>query len=314
MSTESFDISVSTDAGMAERTERGFLPRRDVLTLALALGLVLCAVAWAVGTRALLARTSRATALRAVSRAEQGFRNGQSDRAERLRSSVRLISEDPRLKSVIATRGMDAATIQDVLSDLRRLAGVSVIAVLGTDGKLRAAAADPSLQVRNPSPPLGERHADEGSTLGVLGGKVATWSWRSLRIGEEEFGVLVLGDVIAPGVFTGLHAQTGVSAAILSQGVTGTGAGPLQEAATALGRGERPEPLRIRMLGGTAAAAQVTELGEGAARTWLAYALSVTDAAAPYDFATWLVWGPVGAAVVLGLIGMWRGRLLGGVS
>lgn len=134
-----------------------------------------------------------------------------------LTAHCRLLVEDPRLKSTLATEGMDAATVADILSDLSKLRRSGFLLVLSPDVRVFAQAGAPELEGVDLSASSVVKKARETNDAAVgswvLAGKVMDLSIKSIRYGETLVAYLVVGQPVDEQMLAAVEEQTGVSIA-----------------------------------------------------------------------------------------------------
>jgi hypothetical protein len=111
-----------------------------------------------------------------------------------LQSQCRVLSDDPRLKTTLATAGMDSATVADILKDLGTLRGSGSLMVLAPDGRVFAEAGAPELQNLDLSTSsiVKKAQATQEAAVGswVLAGKLMDLSIMALRTALADKVVL----------------------------------------------------------------------------------------------------------------------------
>ncbi|MEO8700534.1 MAG: hypothetical protein ABI867_10845 [Kofleriaceae bacterium] len=134
-----------------------------------------------------------------------------------LTAHCRVLVEDPRLKSTLATEGMDAATVTDILQDLGKLRRGGFLLVLSPDGRVFAQTGASELEGLDLSASAvvkKARDADD-ATVGswAIAGKVMDLSIKSIRYGESLVAYLVVGQQVGEALFAAVDDQTGVAIA-----------------------------------------------------------------------------------------------------
>jgi hypothetical protein len=134
-----------------------------------------------------------------------------------LASSCRVLVEDPRLKATLATEGMDAATVADILQDLSKLRRSGFLLILSPTGRVFAQAGASELEGLDLSASAVVKAAKDAddATVGswVLAGKVMDLSIKSIRYGESLVAYLVVGQPVDQAMLASVNAQTGVAIA-----------------------------------------------------------------------------------------------------
>ena len=108
-----------------------------LLIIALTIGV---AAVWSlVATRQLSSAIVRES-MGHLDRAKRTFDLTRARTLDSLRVQARVMVEDPRLKSTLATEGIDEVTVADILGDLGKLRGGGFLMVLTSDGRVFAQA------------------------------------------------------------------------------------------------------------------------------------------------------------------------------
>jgi hypothetical protein len=119
---------------------------------------------------------------------------------EGLRAQCRVLVEDPRLKSTLATDGIDAATVADILDDLSRLRHAGMLVVLSPTGQVFAEANANELRGLDLSASSVVKSAQlsNEAVIGswVIGGKLIDVSTMAMRFNATVIGYLVVGQAV----------------------------------------------------------------------------------------------------------------------
>jgi hypothetical protein len=125
--------------------------------------------------------------------------------------------EDPRLKSTLATEGVDEATVADILGDLGKLRRTGFLMVLSPDGRVFAQSGADELRGLDlsGSSPVKKAQASLDAEVGswVLGGKVMDLAITPVRFGSAPIAYLVVGQAVGQDVLKAVADQTGVAVA-----------------------------------------------------------------------------------------------------
>jgi hypothetical protein len=134
-----------------------------------------------------------------------------------LQSHCRVMVEDPRLKSTLATEGIDVATVSDILKDLGSLRRAGFLMVLSPEGRVFAEAGAPELRGLDlsASSVVKKAQATNEAVVGswVLGGKVTDLAVMAVRFGDSLNGFLVVGQPLDEKLLDAVAEQTGVAVA-----------------------------------------------------------------------------------------------------
>jgi len=138
-----------------------------------------------------------------------------------LRAECRLLVEDPRLKSTLATQGIDEATVADILRDLAKLRGSGMLIVLTPEGRVFAQAGADELRGLDLSASAVVKNArNTGEAIGawVIGGNIVDVGITSVRFDSGVIAYLVVGLPIDRSVLSAVGDGAGVSVALISGG------------------------------------------------------------------------------------------------
>jgi sigma-B regulation protein RsbU (phosphoserine phosphatase) len=137
-------------------------------------------------------------------------------------AEARVLAEEPRLKALVRTLGIDEATLEDVTQDMRRAAAADLFALTDRDGRVTA---DVSVRpigesvIGRPGVEIAARDG-QASTLWVLGGKdpgVYHVILKVLKFGAEQLGLLVTGYRIDGKVLASARALVGASLLVVAE-------------------------------------------------------------------------------------------------
>ncbi|HLU69063.1 MAG TPA: hypothetical protein VKZ63_22425 [Kofleriaceae bacterium] len=149
--------------------------------------------------------------------ASEAFSQVRAKLRSNLQGDCRVLAEDPRLKSTLATEGIDEATVADILKDLRKLRGSGFLLVLTPEGRVFAEAGAPHLRGVDLSQSSVVQEV-QGTTDAVVGSwvldkKPMDLSAIVIRFGEAVIGYLAVGQSIDETVLGAISAQSGVEVA-----------------------------------------------------------------------------------------------------
>ncbi|XXF80046.1 cache domain-containing protein [Myxococcaceae bacterium GXIMD 01537] len=328
MTQEAFDIDESAEAHHRPAPQGAVRPvappppapsrGRDFLNLGLGLFAVLLAVGWGMAVRGAMDRGIQTQLEADVRGAEHLFTQDRAARQQRMQAECRLMSEDPRLKSALATEGMDRATVEDILVGLRKQSSAEVIAVLNPTARVMASEGLDGLTGLDLSTAAVVRAAQQGTDASagswVLGDKLFDVSARALRFGDNTIAFLVLASPINTATLENLHMATGTGAALLISGKAGPSFPPLpsfQGAFAALAQEPAALPLQRRTFDPQAAVAQVVEVPQTMPQVRVALVRMADGVTEPFGAMSWLIWVPSIAAALFGVVAIVRGRLFG---
>jgi hypothetical protein len=181
---------------------------------------VLIAVCWALAGQALLQTAARHQDERALEQATAllDFRLDQV--AMRLKTECRLIGDDPRLRSALGTHGIDENTIADILTDIQKLTGAELEAVLAPTGRVGAVVGQTALRGVDLSTSKAFREARDSNApvtgYWVIGQRLFQVGAFAIRYGDRAVGYLIHGYPVDENVLGAVYSATQVGVAIAS--------------------------------------------------------------------------------------------------
>lgn len=200
-----------TSQPIPQPSSRGWL---GIVILVLAVG---AATVWTLVARDQLRSAVVDETAQRITSARKAFDALRAQSQTNLSAACRVLVEDPRLKSTLATEGMDAATVADILSDLAKLRRAGFLLVLSPEGRVFAQAGASELEGMDLSSSAVVKKAKDtdDATVGswVLAGKVMDLSIKSIRYGDALVAYLVVGQPIDEAQLAGIADQTGVALA-----------------------------------------------------------------------------------------------------
>lgn len=223
---------------------------------------------------------------------------------EDMRGQGRILVEDPRLKSTLATEGMDEATVADILRDLGRLRGSGMLVVLTPEGRVFAEAGAPELRGLDLSKSKVVEKAQQSNdaVVGswVIGNKVIDLSIIAIRFDTNVISYLVVGQTIDQALLKSLGTASGVGAGIAIgtewAGVSDDQIKSMTVLAKATAAGSQ-----LLEFDGTRYVANIVELEQmGQSRPRLVLVQSLAPTGVTFSIFKWLLW----LSPILVLIGM----------
>ncbi len=148
------------------------------------------------GVIVILGREADTSVHAALQRGKQSFEELQTLRQALLRSQVRVISEEPRLKAVVSTQDIDHETVLGVAQEIRQAVQADLFIITNAAGTLLADVADTEATGFDMSQnPLVAEALAKGTSLGVLvdGNDVYEAQGRRLAFGATTVGVMIVG-------------------------------------------------------------------------------------------------------------------------
>lgn len=185
-----------------------------ILVTTLTIGL---ALVWSVITLQQLSSSIARESTEHLARARLAFDSIRTRTLENLRAHCRVMVEDPRLKSTLATEGVDEATVADILTDLGKLRRTGFLIVLSSEGRVFAQAGADELRGLDlaGSSPVKKAQASSEAEVGswVIGGRVMDLSIMAIRFGTTPLAYLVVGQPVDQDILKAVADQSGVSVA-----------------------------------------------------------------------------------------------------
>lgn len=279
-------------------------PRRSIF-LVVALLILMVGVA-ALGSFVMLRQLD--TAIAAENRGRLDAAKGVFDllrtrSLENMRGQGRLLVEDPRLKSTLATEGIDEATVADILRDLSRLRGAGMLVVLTPEGRVFAEAGAPELRGLDLSASgvVKKAQASNDAVVGswVIGNKIIDLSIIAIRFDTTVISYLVVGEMVDQSLLKLVGTATGVGIGIAIGAEWTAASDDKLRAMTAIAQSVSPSQLFEQ--DGVRYVASVVELEQmGQSRPRLVLVQSLAPTGATFSIFKWLLW----LSPVLVLIGM----------
>ncbi len=135
---------------------------------------------------------------------------------EQLVSEVKVLADDNRIRATVLAPKFDQATVQDVLEDLRKSSGATLLAVLDASGKVQAVTGAVSLREVDLSGSTAVRAAFEQPTSDIwtLPDQVQVIGLAPIRSGSETPALLVKGLPLAKSQLATVETALGVAGAV----------------------------------------------------------------------------------------------------
>jgi hypothetical protein len=271
---------------------------------------------WSVVAQRQLAMSLASESRQHLESAHKAFTYTRTRIQAELQGHCRVMVEDPRLKATLATEGMDAATVADILQDLTKLRGAGFLMVLAPDGRVFAEAGAPELRGLDlaESSVVKRAQATPDAVVGswVLGNRVMDLSIMSIRYGEDLVAFLVVGQAVDQTVMHAIADQTGVDAAsalatkVVAASTTDTAKRRVLDVIAGM-HGAFAE--RAVDVDGERYIASVIELGETAQTHRLVLARPVAVAREAFEPLRWMLFVPPLIVLVAVLFSMFGIRL-----
>lgn len=235
--------------------------------------------------------------------AHAAFQSLRSRTQDQLKALCRVMVEDPRLKSTLATEGIDAATVADILNDLGKLRGAGFLLVLTPEGRVFAEAGAPELKDLDLASSAVVKKAQEGSDVAVgawvLGGQVKDLAIMAIRFGDETISYLAVGQAVNAPLMKEVASASGVGVATALGTTLGVASDeslkPVFSTAAAEAGGYTGRTLTMQ---GQTYVTAVFELAETAQSHRLVLVSSLADAKPPFADLEWLLFVPPGLVLL----------------
>lgn len=283
-----------------------------VLLAAFAVGL---AGAWSLVARRALERTIVDDTVAELERVRARFDAARAGAQAGLQALSRVLVEDPRLKSTLATADIDAATVDDILADLARLRGAGFFMVLSPDGRVFAEAGARELRGLDLSgSSIVKRASGEARTAvgsWALGPRVMDLAITAARYGDDVIAYLVVGQAVGDDELRALAAQCGCEVADVLGGAVVASSRPDAELGGLLARAAAlPGDARGALVAAAGGRHVVStfELADVTQSHRLVLARSLAAASGPSDRLRLLLWFPPGLVLVAVLLVSITGR------
>ncbi len=223
---------------------------------------------------------------------------------EQLVSEVKVLADDNRIRATVLAPKFDEATVQDVLEDLRKSSGATLLAVLDATGKVEAVTGAVGLRQVDMSGSTAVRAAFERPTSDVwtLPDQVQVVGLAPIRSGSETPALLVKGLPLAKSQLSMVETALGVSGAVFigDRIAASSAVDPRNEealrAATRLGDGVEALAAGERLY-----RVKIGRAGEGATAARLAWLIPHRRAIERARNLTLLIWSsvPLGGLLLL---------------
>jgi hypothetical protein len=135
---------------------------------------------------------------------------------EQLVSEVKVLADDNRIRATVLAPKFDEATVQDVIEDLRKSSGATLLAVLDGSGKVQAVTGAGGLRQVDLSASAAVKAAFEHPTSDIwtLPDQVQVIGIAPIRSGAEAPALLVKGLPLAKSQLATVETALGVSGAV----------------------------------------------------------------------------------------------------
>ena len=251
-------------------------------------------------------------ALAQASRTLQELVNRQR---EQLVAEVKVLADDNRIRATVLAPKFDQATVQDVLEDLRKSSGATLLAVLDAGGKVQAVTGAVSLREVDLSASTAVRAAFERPTSDIwtLPDQVQVIGLAPIRSGNETPALLVKGLPLAKSQLATVETALGVAGAVfIGDRVAASSSSDGRNDEVVRGAARLADGLGDLSVGGRAYRVKIGRAGEGATAARLAWVVPHRRAVDRAPMLTLLLWASVPLGGLLLLFGLVNSRRTNG--
>jgi hypothetical protein len=224
---------------------------------------------------------------------------------DQLVSEVKVLADDNRIRATVLAPKFDEGTVQDVLEDIRKSSGATLLAVLDSSGKVQAVAGASGLKEISLGASSAVKAAFERPTSDVwtLPDQVQVVGLAPIRSGEQTPALLVKGLSLGKSQLATIETAMGVSGAVfIGERI----------AAQSTQTAELDEAFRVagRLADGTAQVSsgdrnyvvRLARAGDGATAARIAWLVTQHHHAERARLLSLLVWCPVALGALMLLI------------
>jgi len=224
---------------------------------------------------------------------------------EQLVAEVKVLADDNRIRTTVLAPKFDEATVQDVLEDLRKSSGATLLAVLDGSGRVQAVSGAVGLRQVDLSASAAVKGAFQHPTSDIwtLPDQVQVIGLAPIRSGDQTPALLVKGLALAGSQLATVETALGVSGAVfIGDRIASSSSqnAALDEAFRSAGRlADGSDELAV---GGRSYRVKIGRAGEGATAARLAW---LVPHRRPFDSARlllFLVWCPIPLGALLLLL------------
>jgi hypothetical protein len=215
---------------------------------------------------------------------------------EQLVSEVKVLADDNRIRATVLAPKFDLATVQDVLEDLRKSSGATLLAVLDANGKVQAVTGAVSLREVDLSASTAVRAGFEHPTSDIwtLPDQVQVIGLAPIRSGGETPALLVKGLPLAKSQLATVETALGVSGAVfIGDRIAASSAADTQRDEAVRSAARLADGVSDLSVGGRAYRVKIGRAGEGATAARLAWLVPHRRAIDRARVLTLLIWSPI---------------------
>jgi hypothetical protein len=226
---------------------------------------------------------------------------------EQLVAEVKVLADDNRIRATVLAPKFDEATVQDILEDLRKSSGATLLAVVDAAGKVTAVAGAVGLREVNlgASPAVKAGFDHPTSDVWTLPDQVQVVGVAPIRSGDQTPALLVKGLSLGRSQLATVGTALGVTGVLFigeRVAANSDGGGGIEEAVRAAGR--MVDGTEAVSAGGRSFLVRAARTGDGATAARLAWLVPHHHQFERARVLLFLVWCPVplGALIFLILI------------
>jgi hypothetical protein len=225
---------------------------------------------------------------------------------DQLAAETAVLADDNRIRATVLAPTFDEATVQDVIEDLRKASGATLLAVLDASGKVKVVTGTGALKQANlgGSSSVKAAFTRPASDVWTLPDQVQVIGIAPIRSGEQTMALLVKGLPLGRSQLSTVEATLGVTGAVfVGERLAASSAGPESEDAFRT-VGRLAEGTERVSAGGQSYLARMTRTSEAANSARVAWLIPWHHHLERARLLLTLVWAPValGAALLLILI------------
>jgi hypothetical protein len=192
--------------------------RSGAVFSSLAVGLFLATAGWFAKELKAVNDEASAADQTVLNQADALFRGSIDHERRLLLSEVRVLIDDARIRTTLATPGIDVSTIEDLLRDLQESSGASILAIVEPSGTVRAVVGQDSLRgvdLKSSSilkSAAGEEAAD---SIWSFSDRMLVVAVAPIRFGEDLRAYLLIGTEPSDALLHEVARPLGVQAAVM---------------------------------------------------------------------------------------------------
>jgi hypothetical protein len=135
---------------------------------------------------------------------------------DQLAAEVTVLADDNRIRATVLAPQFDQATVQDVIDDLRKSSGATLLAVLDANGKVQVVTGAGALREANlgGSPTVKAAFAKSASDIWTLPDQVQVIGLAPIRSGDQTPALLVKGLPLGASQLATVASTLGVAGAV----------------------------------------------------------------------------------------------------